>query len=62
MLTEIYYHVDEFNKKHLEKITVYAVTINWYSKRQLGCMTMSEIMAILINYHTPRPKACVFNA
>ena len=51
MLTEIYYEVDEFNKQHLEKIAVYAATIDWYSKRQLGCMTMSEIMTILIYYH-----------
>ena len=51
MLTEIYYEVDEFNKKHLEKIAAYAATIDWYSKRQLGCMTMSEIMTILIYYH-----------
>ncbi len=51
MLTEIYYEVDEFNKQHLEKIAAYAAIIDWYPKRQLGCMTMSEIMTILIYYH-----------
>ena len=54
MLTEIYYEVDEFNKQHLEKNAVYAATIDWYSKRQLGCMTMSEIMTILIYYCADR--------
>ena len=59
MLTEIYYEVDEFNKQHLEKIAVYAATIDWYSKRQLGCMTMSEIMTILIYYHYSHYKNLV---
>lgn len=44
MLTEIYYEVDEFNKQYLEKIAVYASKVDWYPKRQLGCMSMSEIM------------------
>lgn len=48
MLTEIYYEVDEFNKQHLGKIAAYAAGINWYSKRRLDRMTMSEIMTILI--------------
>lgn len=56
MLTEIYYEVDEFNKQHLEKIAVYASTIDWYSKRQLGCMSMSEIMTILIYYRNGAPS------
>ena len=51
MLTEIYYEVDEFNKQHLGKITAYAATIHWYPKRQLGCMSVGEIMTILIYYH-----------
>jgi len=55
MLTEIYYEVDEFNKKYLEKIVVYAANVDWYSKRQLGCMSMSEIMTILIYYGTGHP-------
>ena len=56
MLTEIYYEVDEFNKKHLEKIAAYAATIDWYSKRQLGCMSMSEIMTILNYYRSGGPS------
>ena len=55
MLTEIYYEVDEFNKQHLEKIAAYAAIIDWYPKRQLGCMTMSEIMTILIYYRSGGP-------
>lgn len=51
MLTEIYYQVDEFNKLYLKKIAIYASQISWYSKRKLGCMSMSEIMTILIFYH-----------
>jgi hypothetical protein len=56
MLTEIYYEVDEFNKQHLEKIAAYAAIIDWYPKRQLGCMTMSEIMTILIYYRSGAPS------
>lgn len=51
MLDEIYYEVDEFNQLYLEKIAGFASTINWYPKRKLGCMSMSEIMTILIFYH-----------
>ena len=51
MLDEIYYEVDEFNQLYLEKIAEYASHINWYPKRKIGCMSMSEIMTILIFYH-----------
>ena len=60
MLTEIYYEVDEFNRiggpKTTFGIPVYAASINWYSKRQLGCMSMSEIMTILIYYRSGGPS------
>ena len=51
MLAEIYYEVDEFNQLYLEKIAEYASNIKWYPKRKIGCMSMSEIMTILIFYH-----------
>jgi hypothetical protein len=51
MLDEIYYEVDEFNQKYLEKIALYAADINWFKCRKVGCMSMSEIMTILIFYH-----------
>jgi hypothetical protein len=51
MLEEIYYEVDEFNQIYLEKIASFASSISWYPKRKLGCMSMSEIMTILIFYH-----------
>lgn len=51
MLTEIYYEVDEFNKLYLGKIADYITHIDWYPKRKIGCMSMSEIMTILIYYH-----------
>ena len=51
MLDEIYYEVDEFNKLHLEKIAVYASQLTWLRGRKVGCMSMSEIMTILIFYH-----------
>jgi hypothetical protein len=50
MLTEIYYEVDEFNKQYLEKIAFYATKLDWCPKRKLGCMSMSEIMIILVYY------------
>ena len=48
MMAEIYYEVDEFNKLYLEKIAGYASNIEWYPKRKIGCLSMSEIMTILI--------------
>lgn len=57
MLTEIYYHVDEFNKSYLKAIALYASQISWYPKRKLGCMSMSEIMTILIYYHYSHYKS-----
>lgn len=51
MLVEIYYEVDEFNRRFLEKIAAYAAGINWFTHRKMGCMTMSEVMTILIFYH-----------
>lgn len=51
MLDEIYYEVDEFNQLYLEKIAGFASNINWYPKRKIGCMSMGEIMTILIFYH-----------
>lgn len=36
---------------YLKKIALYALQIEWYSKRKLGCMSMSEIMTILLYYH-----------
>lgn len=51
MLDEIYYEVDEFNKKYLEKIADYASQVQWLKNRKIGCMSMSEIMTILIFYH-----------
>jgi len=51
MLAEIYYEVDEYNKLYLEKIAGYASNINWYPRRKIGCLSMSEIMTILIFYH-----------
>ncbi len=51
MLTEIYYEVDEFNQKYLGKIAEYAAHIGWYPKRNIGALSMSEIMTILIFYH-----------
>ncbi len=56
MLDEIYYEVDEFNKLYLEKIAEYASHINWYPKRKIGCMSMSEIMTILIFYRCGEPS------
>lgn len=35
----------------MEKIAVYASQISWYPKRKLDCMSLSEIMTILIYYH-----------
>lgn len=56
MLDEIYYEVDEFNKLYLEKIAEYASSINWYAERKIGCMSMSEIMSILIFYRSGEPS------
>jgi hypothetical protein len=51
MLVEIYYEVDEFNKRFAEKILQFYKLSGYTPLRKMGRMTMSEVMTILIYYH-----------